>query len=211
MCKQLKPGFFPLLLLSSPWMPGHKAKINVYHGLHIVEKGSWHVLFSAFIVKTSFFWILGLLFLVPVRICVFGRVVSMKNPLPLPGCGPLHFKHLLYVESVVYGFSSSFPFLTDRDSFVNREFSYTLQDDIYVRYQSFTSREALEESIKTTVPHKIDIGAIFNHKVTSMIWSTLSSHSSLSFLLSSLCVSFFILPSYHLWLHWLKWDSLLVC
>ena len=93
----------------------------------------------------------------------------MKNPLPLPGCGPLHFKHLLYVESVVYGFSSSFPFLTDRDSFVNREFSYTLQDDIYVRYQSFTSREALEESIKTTVPHKIDIGAIFNHKVTSMI------------------------------------------
>lgn len=207
MCKQLKPDFFLLLLLSSPWMPGHKAKINVYHGLHIVEKGSWHVLFSVYIVKTYFFNF-GLTF---VRICVFGRVVSMKNPLPLPGCRPHHLKHLLYVESVVCSFSSSLPFLTDRDSFVNREFSYTLQDDIYVRYQSFTSREALEESIKTTVPHKIDIGAIFNHKVTSTIWSTLSSHSSLSFLLSSLCVSFFILPSYRLWLHWLKWDSLLVC
>ena len=55
---------------------------------------------------------------------------------------------------------------SDKDSFANREFSYTLQDDIYVRYQSFTNREALEESIKTTIPHKIDIGAIFNHKVS---------------------------------------------
>ncbi len=49
--------------------------------------------------------------------------------------------------------------------FSHREFSFTLEDDVYVRYQSFESRESLEEGIRKANPYKIDIGAIFNSKV----------------------------------------------
>lgn len=55
--------------------------------------------------------------------------------------------------------------LGSKDTFSHREFSFTLKDDIYVRYQSYDSREALEEGIKQTMPYKIDIGAIFSVKV----------------------------------------------
>ena len=54
---------------------------------------------------------------------------------------------------------------TDSESFRNREFSFTLEDDIYVRYQSFESKEELEEGVRKAKPFKIDIGAIFSHRV----------------------------------------------
>lgn len=53
----------------------------------------------------------------------------------------------------------------DDGSFSNREFSFTLEDDIYVRYQSYETQVALEEGIKNKLPYKIDVGAVFNHKV----------------------------------------------
>lgn len=49
--------------------------------------------------------------------------------------------------------------------FSHREFSFTLEDDVYVRYQSFESKESLEEGIRKANPYKIDIGAMFNSKV----------------------------------------------
>ena len=52
------------------------------------------------------------------------------------------------------------------DTFSHREFSFTLADDVYVRYQSFDSRDALEEGIRKATPYKIDIGAIFSVKVS---------------------------------------------
>jgi DNA primase small subunit len=54
----------------------------------------------------------------------------------------------------------------DLDTFSHREFSFTLADDVYVRYQSFDSREALEEGVRKATPYKIDIGAIFSVKVS---------------------------------------------
>ncbi len=54
----------------------------------------------------------------------------------------------------------------DDDMFSHREFSFTLEDDVYVRYQSFESRESLEEGIRKANPYKIDIGAMFNSKVS---------------------------------------------
>jgi DNA primase small subunit len=45
-----------------------------------------------------------------------------------------------------------------------REWSYTLENDIYVRFQSFNSARELKEDIRKKLPHKIDIGAVYNAK-----------------------------------------------
>jgi len=48
--------------------------------------------------------------------------------------------------------------------FVHREFSFTLKDDVYLRYQSFADQQDLEKEILKRNPYKIDIGAVFTHK-----------------------------------------------
>jgi len=46
----------------------------------------------------------------------------------------------------------------------NREFSFTLKDDIYIRYRSFTSQHEFKEEVIKINPYKIDIGAVYNHQ-----------------------------------------------
>lgn len=48
--------------------------------------------------------------------------------------------------------------------FTNREFSFTLKDDIYIRYQSFSDQQDMEKEIQKKCPYKIDIGAVFSHR-----------------------------------------------
>lgn len=48
------------------------------------------------------------------------------------------------------------------DYFYNREFSFTLANDVYCRYLCFKTAEDFKQSLITRVPHKIDIGAVFN-------------------------------------------------
>ena len=48
------------------------------------------------------------------------------------------------------------------DTFAKREFSFTLHEDIYLRYQSFKNQKQLEAEIKRLLPFKIDIGAVYN-------------------------------------------------
>ncbi|KAG0565834.1 hypothetical protein KC19_7G017400 [Ceratodon purpureus] len=43
-----------------------------------------------------------------------------------------------------------------------REFSFTLEHDIYIRYLSFHDVSEMEATIKSKCPHKIDIGALYN-------------------------------------------------
>ena len=49
--------------------------------------------------------------------------------------------------------------------FTNREFSFTLKDDIYVRYLSFADLDEFEKELQKRCPYKIDIGAVFSNRV----------------------------------------------
>lgn len=49
----------------------------------------------------------------------------------------------------------------DSKYFGKREWSFTIEDDIYIRYQSFTDKAEMIAAIQKRQPHKIDIGAIF--------------------------------------------------
>ncbi|KAH6599072.1 hypothetical protein BASA50_003282 [Batrachochytrium salamandrivorans] len=48
--------------------------------------------------------------------------------------------------------------------FTNREFSFTLASEIYIRYQSFKGVDDLKSEIVRMCPVKIDIGAVYNIK-----------------------------------------------
>jgi DNA primase small subunit len=48
--------------------------------------------------------------------------------------------------------------------FKHREFSFTLKDDVYVRYQSFKDQAEMEREIQKRLPYKIDIGAVYTLK-----------------------------------------------
>jgi DNA primase small subunit len=47
-----------------------------------------------------------------------------------------------------------------------REFSFTLQDDVYIRYKAFRNAEEMKAEMKKYNPHKIDIGAVFSVSVS---------------------------------------------
>lgn len=46
--------------------------------------------------------------------------------------------------------------------FYHREFTFTLANDIYCRYLSFKTGEDFKAALVSRVPHKIDLGAVYN-------------------------------------------------
>lgn len=54
----------------------------------------------------------------------------------------------------------------DEYYFGRREFSFTLGNDVYLRYKSFKNASAMENAIKSNVPYKIDIGAVYSVDVS---------------------------------------------
>jgi len=50
----------------------------------------------------------------------------------------------------------------DQSYMGRREFSFTLVDDIYLRFQSFNNAHELENSVKEKSPVKIDIGPVYS-------------------------------------------------
>lgn len=57
----------------------------------------------------------------------------------------------------------------DQSYFSRREFSFTLDNDIYLRFQSFSSASELENSIKEKCPFKIDIGPVYSVDVRFLL------------------------------------------
>jgi DNA primase small subunit len=50
----------------------------------------------------------------------------------------------------------------DSSYFYNREFSFTLENDVYCRYLCFKTADDFKNVLVDRVPFKIDIGAVFN-------------------------------------------------
>lgn len=50
----------------------------------------------------------------------------------------------------------------DQSYFGRREFSFTLDNDIYLRFQSFKTASELENAVKEKCPFKIDIGPVYS-------------------------------------------------
>lgn len=53
-----------------------------------------------------------------------------------------------------------------KNYFQLREFSFTLRDDVYLRFLSFGSPQELERELQRINPYKIDIGAVYSHRVS---------------------------------------------
>ncbi|PIA34617.1 hypothetical protein AQUCO_03700124v1 [Aquilegia coerulea] len=71
------------------------------------------------------------------------------------------FPHAEMFKWMSYGNDGKHP-ACDQSYIGRREFSFTLENDIYVRFQSFNSAVELENSIKEKCPFKIDIGPVYN-------------------------------------------------
>jgi len=54
----------------------------------------------------------------------------------------------------------------DEYYFGRREFSFTLENDVYLRYKSFKNASLMEAAIKSNFPYKIDIGAVYSVDVS---------------------------------------------
>lgn len=80
---------------------------------------------------------------------------------------PKHFSdYLPLYYSKLFPSSTFYKWLTyggvDKTMGQNREISFTLEDDVYLRFQSFSEQKDLEKALRDKNPHKIDIGAIYN-------------------------------------------------
>ncbi|CAL8466650.1 g6186 [Coccomyxa elongata] len=73
----------------------------------------------------------------------------------------LKFPYNEFCQWLSYGNDTKLP-QADSNFFQRREFCFTLDGDIFVRYQSFKDKEELRRAMSTKLPAKIDIGPVYN-------------------------------------------------
>ena len=70
----------------------------------------------------------------------------------------------------LYPFKSIFHWLNHEPAptrlFVNREFAFTLQGDVYLRYNSFANADELKKQVCTLNPTRFEIGPIYSARVS---------------------------------------------
>lgn len=71
------------------------------------------------------------------------------------------FPHADIFKWMSYGNDGKHP-ACDKSYVGRREFSFTLDNDVYLRFQSFNSASELENTIKEKCPFKIDIGPVYS-------------------------------------------------
>ncbi|KAL5718992.1 hypothetical protein ACHQM5_011836 [Ranunculus cassubicifolius] len=71
------------------------------------------------------------------------------------------FPHADMFKWMSYGNDGKHP-ACDQSYFGRREFSFTLENDIYLRFQSFNTAISLENAIRDKCPFKIDIGPVYS-------------------------------------------------
>ena len=80
-------------------------------------------------------------------------------------CYPFGLRIKNFANTTVLRSINFFSAVVSPKYFSHREFSFTLKDDIYIRYQSFSDQKDMEKEIQKRCPYKIDIGAVFSQKV----------------------------------------------
>ncbi|EDW78995.1 uncharacterized protein Dwil_GK11955 [Drosophila willistoni] len=89
------------------------------------------------------------------------RAIPTYDANILPDMLPVYYRrlfpHLPFYRWLSYG-------LSEDSIFCNREISFTLHDDIYIRYLCFETQAELEKEICSRNPYKIDIGPVMNTK-----------------------------------------------
>ncbi|ALC43880.1 DNApol-alpha50 [Drosophila busckii] len=91
--------------------------------------------------------------------------VSTYDPAILPDMLPVYYRRLFPHEPFYRWLSYG---NVDKQIFFNREISYTLHDDIYIRYQSYDTQAEFEKDICVRNPFKIDIGPVMSSRPRNM-------------------------------------------
>lgn len=86
------------------------------------------------------------------------------NDTKLTNLLPIYYKRLFpyYLMCKWLGYSE-----VQRDYFHRREFSFTLKDDIYLRYLTFNDFNEFDKELQKRIPFKIDIGGVYTHQPSS--------------------------------------------